>query len=447
MRIRAAAYHAGLDAETRERVQTAFQAGELEVVVATIAFGMGIDKADIRTVIHAGLPGTLEGYYQEIGRAGRDGEQSRTYLMHSYADQRTHDFFLNRDYPPADQLQQVFKALDEEPRTVDELREATRLSEEEFDKALEKLEIHGGARMDFGGRVTVGGPGWKKTYTVQAQYRAEQFEKVLRFTTQNECRMGALVRHFGDDADASRPCGLCDVCDPAGAVLRQFRRASAEERRVAQAIVDDLRPVDYKAAGTLQRSLDLVGRMSREDFDGLLGALVQAGLVEIEEAVFEKNGEVLKFRKVRLTEAARRPGAIPAEFLISDGIVAEFGGRAGAASRAKKGRVAKGAVLAGAAKPEAGRAGGSKTSPLPAALTAKEEALVARIKEWRASEAKRLRVPAYVVMHDRTVTALALARPANPRELLAVDGMGPAKVEKFGEAILGLCGSDLPALG
>ena len=76
-RLAAAAYHAGLEAETRERVQTAFQAGELEVVVATIAFGMGIDKADIRTVIHAGLPATLEGYYQEIGRAGRDGAKSR----------------------------------------------------------------------------------------------------------------------------------------------------------------------------------------------------------------------------------------------------------------------------------------------------------------------------------------------------------------------------------
>ena len=79
----AAAYHAGLESETRERVQTAFQAGKIEVVVATIAFGMGIDKADIRTVIHAGLPGTLEGYYQEIGRAGRDGKPSRTILMYS----------------------------------------------------------------------------------------------------------------------------------------------------------------------------------------------------------------------------------------------------------------------------------------------------------------------------------------------------------------------------
>ena len=89
-----AAYHAGLDAETRERVQKSFQAGELEVVVATIAFGMGIDKADIRTVIHAGLPSTLEGYYQEIGRAGRDGAASRTFLMHSYADQRNARFLL-----------------------------------------------------------------------------------------------------------------------------------------------------------------------------------------------------------------------------------------------------------------------------------------------------------------------------------------------------------------
>jgi RecQ family ATP-dependent DNA helicase len=429
-RVPAAAYHAGLDPETRDRVQTAFLAGELEVVVATIAFGMGIDKANIRTVIHAGLPATLEGYYQEIGRAGRDGKLSRTYLMHSYADQRTHDFFLNRDYPPVDHLNQVFRTLGEEPQVVEELREASRLGEEDFDKALEKLEIHGGARVDFGGNVTVGAAGWKKTYTVQAQYRAEQFEKVLRYTTSTECRMAALVRHFGDLADASRCCGICDVCDPAGAVLRLFRRPDASERSLVQSIADELRPVDYKAAGTLQRNVDPGGHMSRSEFDCLLDAMVRAALIEIEDAEYEKDGETKRYRKVRLTESGLelRKNS-PVELLISDGVVEEFAGRGAAPSRSRKPKSA-------AAKP-----GKPAKSAEPVQLTAQGEALAARLKEWRASEAKRLRVPAYVVMHDRTLTALASTRPQNPRQLLEVDGMGPAKVEKFGAAILDLCGT------
>jgi superfamily II DNA helicase RecQ len=429
-RISAAAYHAGLDAETREQVQTAFQAGELEVVVATIAFGMGIDKADIRTVIHAGLPGTLEGYYQEIGRAGRDGALSRTYLMHSYADQRTHDFFLSRDYPPEEHLQWVFRVLGEEPRPVEELRAAARqdsgIGEEEFDRALEKLEIHGGARMDFAGNVRVGGPGWKKTYGIQAAHRAEQFEKVLRFTAQADCRMGALVRHFGDEGEACRPCGICDVCDPEGAVLRQFRRATATERELAERIVEELRGVEYKAAGTLQRSLDPVGRMSRGEWDGLLAAMKLAGLIEMEEAEYEKDGEVRRFRKVRLTEAGLSPrAAMEAELLLSDGIVQEFGGRGEPApARVKKAKVAA-------------RFGAAAVAPARAAGV--NEALAARIREWRAAEAKRLGVPAYVVLHDRSVNALAEARPGNPKELLAIDGIGPAKAERFGDAILRIC--------
>jgi RecQ family ATP-dependent DNA helicase len=441
-RIRAAAYHAGLDAETRERVQTAFQAGELEVVVATIAFGMGIDKADIRTVIHAGLPGTLEGYYQEIGRAGRDGLPSRTYLMHSYADQRTHDFFLNRDYPPVEDLQQVFKALKEEPQAVEELRAESDLGEEEFDKALEKLEIHGGARMDFGGNVTVGGTGWKKTYRAQAQFRAEQIEKVLGYTTQNECRMAALVRHFGDVEDASRPCGVCDVCDPAGAVLRLFRRATTVERAMAQVIVDDLRPVTYRGAGALQRSLELAGRLSRKEFDELLGAMAKAGLIEIEDAEYEKDGEVKRFRKVMLTEAGRdlRPEA-SVELLLSDGIVEEFGGRAEPPMRKKKAKAVARAATGKCAEPSLPKAAGKSEVPAPP-HTPEVQALTARIREWRTEEAKRLRVPAYAVLHDRTLAAVALARPRNPRQLLEIDGMGPAKVERFGEAILRLCAGE-----
>jgi RecQ family ATP-dependent DNA helicase len=432
-RIAAAAYHAGLEAETRERVQKAFQAGELDVVVATIAFGMGIDKANIRTVIHAGLPATLEGYYQEIGRAGRDGAMSRTFLMHSYADQRTHDFFLNRDYPPVEHLNQVFRTLGEEPRAQEELRAGSQLGEEEFDKALEKLEIHGGARRDFGGNVTVGGNGWKKTYSVQAQYRAEQFAKVLRYTELSECRMSTLVRHFGDVEDAKQACGVCDVCDPAGAVLRQFRRASGSELEIARRIVEELRGVDYKAAGTLQKNLDLVGRISRDEYDGLLGAMMHSSLIEIEEAEFEKDGQVLKFRKVRLADAGREIRASsPLELLISDGIVEEFAGNGPAPIRPKKKPpTQKTATVAVGGK--------LPVTDEPIRLTAEGEQLAGRIREWRAAEAKRLKVPAYVVLHDRTLAALARARPKNPRELLGIDGIGPAKVERFGEEILRLC--------
>ncbi len=431
--IPAAAYHAGLTAETRERVQRAFQAGELEVVVATIAFGMGIDKADIRTVIHAGLPATLEGYYQEIGRAGRDGAASRTYLMHSYADQRTHDFFLSRDYPPVDHLEQVFKTLRDAMRPVEDLRAGTKLSAEEFDKALEKLEIHGGARVDFGGRVIAGAHGWKKTYAVQAQYRAEQIEKVLRFTTSSECRMAALVRHFGDVGDATKPCGVCDVCDPAGAVLRLFRRASAAESAMALAILNDLRAVDYKAAGTLQRGVDASGRTSRDAFDGLLDALVRAGLVAIEDAEYEKDGEVRRYRKVRLTETEleHRP-SMSLSLLISDGMVEEFGGQGSQPPR--KSKAEKGRAKAGV---ENARGGGAGKDAIE--LSVDGEALAVRLREWRALEAKRLKVPAFLVMHDRTLNAVAQRRPGNPRQLLEIDGLGPAKVEKFGAAILKLC--------
>jgi RecQ family ATP-dependent DNA helicase len=424
-----AAYHAGLDAETRERVQTSFQRGEVQVVVATIAFGMGIDKANIRTVIHAGLPGTLEGYYQEIGRAGRDGAPSRTFLMHSYADQRTRDFFLTRDYPPVDHLEKVFRSLTETAQSVDELRARTKLSEEEFDKAFEKLEIHGGARVEFGSprRAVAGGPGWKKTYTAQARHQAEQSEKVLRFVDSGECRMAALVHHFGDVEDASRQCGMCDACNPESTVLKQYRHATREEQRTVQSIIDELRPVAYKAAGTLQRSVDPVGRMSRDAFEGVLDAMRRIGWIGIEDAEYEKDGEVRKFRKISLTESGLERSIDLQELLISDGIAIEFASPGASPKRKAKASSPRGATPANA---------------MPIEMTAESEALASRLKEWRALEAKRLGVPAFVILHDSTLKAVALARPHTPNQLLAVNGMGPAKLEKFGEALMKLCSAD-----
>jgi superfamily II DNA helicase RecQ len=162
----------------------------------------------------------------------------------------------------------------------------------------------------------------------------------------------------------------------------------------------------------------------------LLDAMVRAGLIEIEEAEYEKDGETKRYRKVRLTESGlelRKDS--PVELLISDGVVEEFAGRGAAPSRSRKPK-------APAAKP-----GKQAKAAEPVQLTPQGEALAARLKAWRAAEAKRLRVPVFMVMHDKTLTALASTRPQSPRQLLEIDGMGPAKVERFGEAILELCGA------
>ena len=159
--------------------------------------------------------------------------------------------------------------------------------------------------------------------------------------------------------------------------------------------------------------------------------MVRAGLIEIEEAEFEKEGEVIRFRKVRLTEAGLEvrpmtPLALADQRRDGGGVW-----RARVRRRREQGR----------RRPRREERPEKTWTGHPVQLSAEDEALAARLREWRAAEAKRLRVPAYVVLHDRTLTALAQARPANPRQLLEIDGMGPAKVEKFGAAILGLCGN------
>jgi len=105
------AYHAGMEDAGRARAQEAFMSGQAQMIVATNAFGMGIDKPDIRFVTHYQMPGSMEAYYQEIGRAGRDGLPSTCALLFNYADKRTQDYFIEGSYPPPDIITSVYQAL------------------------------------------------------------------------------------------------------------------------------------------------------------------------------------------------------------------------------------------------------------------------------------------------------------------------------------------------
>lgn len=127
-------YHGGMDAADRRQVQEQFMSGKLSAIVATNAFGMGIDKADIRFVVHYNMPGSLEAYYQEAGRAGRDGKESECLLMFSYQDRYVQEFFIENRYPSRETVRKVYEFLHSRPEdpielTLDQVRDAIKTSD------------------------------------------------------------------------------------------------------------------------------------------------------------------------------------------------------------------------------------------------------------------------------------------------------------------------------
>ena len=417
-RFHAAAYHAGLRAEVRDDVQTGFLRGKIDVIVATTAFGMGIDKPDVRTVIHAALPATVEGYYQEIGRAGRDGDPSRAVLLHAFIDQKTHEFFLERDYPEPAVLKRLQSALSDNPVSIEDLPRKAKISKDDFDKALEKLWVHGGALV-VGDEVRRGNADWLAPYQRQIAHKREQLARMRRYAETPSCRMLQLVRHFGDQNDAGAPCGHCDVCAPDSCVALTFRAPTVAEQSAAERVIEALRQRDGRAVGQLHKELFGDGPFDRDALANILDSLARAGHVALVDDEFEKDGETITFQRVRLVSREALRAAELRVAITPEPLPRVRGGKG---KRPRKPKRPRGSSAGVSRKTQA-----EVSDPLERALRA-----------WRAAEAKKRRVPAFRIFNDRTLQGIVEARPKEESDLLEVAGVGPGLLGKYGRALLEL---------
>jgi DNA topoisomerase-3 len=420
----AAAYHAGIDAGRRQQVQEEFQQGRIQVMVATIAFGMGIDKADVRTVIHTALPGSLEAYYQEIGRAGRDGALSRAILMHSYADRYTHKFFFERDYPDMTVLESIFTQLRAEPQEKASLMTKVRMDDEVFDKALEKLWIHGGAVVDSAENVCRGHDQWRESYVAQGEQKRAQIDQMMRFAESNQCRMATLVRHFGDLADGEKPCGICDFCAPKQCAAQRFRTATEAEHKTLLRVVAALRSGGAKSTGKLYGELCPNKEMSRDAFEEVLGATARAGLLQLSDEAFQKDGKQIPYRKASLTRTGHTVDEkMPIEFVMKN--------TEPPSNKRKRKKAQTVPSRKRVSKPKTA-AGPEKLAKAKGAEAEMDIRLEAALRDWRLAEARRRGVPAFRILSDRTLRALTTSHPVTTQELLAIPGIGSSTVAKYG---------------
>jgi ATP-dependent DNA helicase RecQ len=222
--IGAALYHGKLGATQRREQQEAFMRGDVRVMVATNAFGLGIDKADTRFVLHYQMPGGLDAYYQESGRAGRDGDVADCTLLFLRSDKAVQQFFLAGKYPAREDVAALYRALqqgagDAEPWTLARLQQSLDRPKAKLQVALRLLRHQGVVRQDREGRLSLTRAGLDadalekllETYREKREHDREMLERMVFYGQTGHCRWKVLLENF-EEAETLSSCGSCDNC-------------------------------------------------------------------------------------------------------------------------------------------------------------------------------------------------------------------------------------------
>ncbi|MFL6590348.1 MAG: RecQ family ATP-dependent DNA helicase [Chthoniobacterales bacterium] len=435
-------YHGGMDDAAREKAQNAFMQGERDIVVATNAFGMGIDRADIRFVAHFDVPGSVEAYYQEAGRAGRDGEAATCELLFNHADTRVQEFFIEGSNPPPEFIVQTYEMLRREAGENGELQlsikeMATRMGDERSDMMIGSA-LHVLDREGYIDRFDVPGRRVRGTRLLQPEVRGPQLkldiaklrEKerrdrgklklMVEFAYARECRQLAILRYFGETDAAA--CGNCDIClETAGPA----RGPTEDEALIVRKALSGVARMSMKVDGTWQPRFGrgrivqtLVGSRSQEIINAQLDRLSTHGLLKSEGVAY-------------LNQLVRE--------LQDAGMLVSSGGEYPMVTLTPRGdEVMKGRTdyqLRWPSRSTSERTGSRKTRTKETALDEMlpvDAAILERLRKLRLDLARdNGNVPAYVIFPDETLRAFARLKPASVEAGRKIRGVGEVKAKRY----------------